>query len=210
VTFDLTGHPTRIAAVEALVGRTGWLTLQRLEIDSFEREEYLLFSAFDDQSRSLDQETCEKLFRCAGSVTPADAPAGAVAERLERDAERHVQATISRALEANNRYFQEERERLEKWAEDMVLAAQKELEDTGARLKLLNRQARQAVTAEEQAAAQRQIRELERQRRKQRQAIFDVEDQIEGQRDELIGALEQRLAQRTVVEPLFSMRWEVK
>ncbi len=52
---------TRIAAVEALTGCGGWLTLQRLSIDALEREEHLLFSAFADDGRTLDQETCEKL-----------------------------------------------------------------------------------------------------------------------------------------------------
>jgi hypothetical protein len=40
--------PTRSTVVENLKGKSGWLILQRLIIDSFEREEHLLFSAFDD------------------------------------------------------------------------------------------------------------------------------------------------------------------
>lgn len=47
VVFDITNHPVRIAMVENLKGKTGWLQLQRLVIDSFDREEYLLFSAID-------------------------------------------------------------------------------------------------------------------------------------------------------------------
>ncbi len=47
VTFDISHHPARIALVENLKGKAGWLHLQQLTIDSFEREEYLLFSGFD-------------------------------------------------------------------------------------------------------------------------------------------------------------------
>jgi hypothetical protein len=54
--------------VEALKGQSGWLNLQRLAIDSFDKEEYLLFSAFTNSGKSLDQETCERLFHCSATV----------------------------------------------------------------------------------------------------------------------------------------------
>ena len=61
IIFDVTSHPTRLHVIEALRGKTGYLTLTRLSIDSYEREEYLLFSGFDETGLSLDQETMEKL-----------------------------------------------------------------------------------------------------------------------------------------------------
>jgi hypothetical protein len=48
--------------------RSPYLALCRLAIESYEREEYLLFSGFDDEGASLDQETMEKLFGCSGQV----------------------------------------------------------------------------------------------------------------------------------------------
>jgi len=68
VRFDIADHSTRIAVVEQFKGRAGWLTLQQLRIDSFEREEYLLCFAFDDDGHGLDQETAERLFACHGQV----------------------------------------------------------------------------------------------------------------------------------------------
>ena len=68
IVFDVSHHPTRIHAVEALRGKSGYLTLTRLVVESYEREEYLLFSGFDEGGASLDQETMEKLFGCAGWV----------------------------------------------------------------------------------------------------------------------------------------------
>lgn len=209
VIFDISGRPTRIALVEAQTGRSGWLHLQRLVIDSFEREEYLLFSGFDDEGRALDQETMEKMFHCEAKAEPLPSLPFDVEARLAAEADRHAQATISRSLETNNRHFQEAREKLEKWADDMVLAAEKELKDTKERIKALTRQARLATTTEEQHALQKQIQELERQKRRQRQRIFDVEDEIMAKRDGLIEKLEKRMRQRTNVEPLFTIRWSV-
>jgi len=209
VTFDISGRPTRISLVEALKGRSGWLCLQRLVIDSFEREERLLFSGFDDDGRPLDQETSEKLFYCEATATPLDSIPSDAQERLRRQAERRVRAAVSRSLEENNRHFNEARERLEKWAEDMVIAAEKELKDTKERIKALNRRARFATTPEEQHAIQEQVRELEKKKRRQRQRIFDVEDEIMEKRDALIEALERRMTQRSSVAHLFTIRWSV-
>lgn len=209
VAFHISEHPAKISVVEELQGQAGWLFLQHLVIDSFEREEYLLFSGFVDHGQPLDQEVCEKLFSCRGSLGAQVEIAADIKGRLKAEAQRHAQATISRSLEENNRHFYEARERLEKWADDLVLASEKELKDTKEQIKVLNRQARLAPTLAEQHQVQEKIRELEKKKRRQRQRIFDLEDEIMEKRDGLIAALERRMAQRTAIDPLFTIRWQV-
>ncbi|GLI37760.1 DEAD/DEAH box helicase [Geobacter hydrogenophilus] len=206
--FDISDHPTKIAMVEALKGKSGVLTLERLTITSFDTEEHLLFSAFTDDGNPVDQEQCEKLFQCRAEIDPVE-DLRAFSGHLAAETERHAAATVSRALETSNRHFQEERDKLDKWADDLIVAAEKELKDTKARLKLLNRQARQAITTEEQMELQRQIVELEKKQRRQRQRIFEVEDQIIEKRDALIARLEQQMQQKTTRERLFTVQWTV-
>ena len=210
VVFDITTHATKLSMVEALKGQAGWLTLQHLTIDSFDREEYLLFSAITDSGQSLDQETCEKLFQCDGRVAPAPDWPEPMRERINDESQRHVAATIAKSLEANNTLFSEERERLENWADDMIFLAEKELGDIKAQIKALRRQSRLAPTLDEQDKLQQNIQELERQQRKKRQEIFEVEDEIAARRDQLIDALHRRMSQKSHVVPLFTIRWEVK
>ncbi len=210
VVFDVTHHPTRLHVVEALRGKSGYLTLHRVVIESYECEEYLLFSGFDDEGQPLDQETMDKMFNCPGEVLGECNVPGAVAERLAAEAERHTQATISRSLEANNRHFQQAREKLERWADDLILAAEKALRDTKEKIKVLQREARQATTLAEQHRIQEEIQKLEKLKRRQRQEIFKVEDDITEKRDALIQSLEKRLAQRTESETLFTIRWSVE
>ncbi len=50
---DKTLHPLGEHVVEALRGKRGLLTFTRLAVDFYEREEYLLFSDFDDGGVSL-------------------------------------------------------------------------------------------------------------------------------------------------------------
>jgi hypothetical protein len=210
IVFDVTHHPTRVHVIEALRSKSGYLTLTRLVVDSYEREEYLLFSGFDETGSSLDQETMEKLFGCAGRTDGINPLPASVMQRLAAEAERHAKATVSRSLERNSMHFNQAREKLEQWADDMVLSAEKALRDTKEQIKVLRRQARQATTLEEQHEIQEKIRKLERQQRRQRQDIFKAEDEIMEKRDALIESLERRLAQRTETETLFTIRWAVE
>jgi hypothetical protein len=195
--------------IEALRGKNGYLTLCRQVIDSFETEEYLLFSGFDDEGSSLDQETMDKLFQCFGRVDAGSHIPNALALRLAQESARHAEATVSRSLEANNRHFQQAREKLERWADDMVLASEKALRDTKEKIKVLQREARQAATMAEQHRIQEEIQKLEKVKRHQRQDIFKAEDEIIEKRDSLIESLERRLSQRTHNETLFTIRWSV-
>ena len=209
VHFDSRGHPTRIVATESLRDQSGFLTLLHLHIDAADGEDHLLLSGFTDDGTSLDHETMEKLFLLAGHTTPLAKLPESVEARLRAEGERHVLATIHRALDRGSRHFQEARERLERWAEDLILLVEKELTATKEQLKLLRRQARGAVTLEEQAEFQTRTQALERQQRRQRQEVFDREDEIAIRRDALIAQLEKRLSQTTSVETLFSIRWSV-
>lgn len=209
ITFDVTNHGTRLALVEALKGRRGALRLSHLKIESYDEEEYLLFSAIDEKGESLDQETCEKLFGCSGTASAQGALSPELANRLERESRRHADATISRSLEHNSRHFNEARDRLERWADDAVIAAEKAIKDTKEQIKALRRQSRQTETLSEQKEVLEKVQELERKQRRQRQQIFEVEDAIAEKRDRLIAQLETRLSQQTEHRELFTIRWRV-
>ena len=206
--LDYDKHGARVSVIEKLRGKSGWLTLARLEVTAFETTEALLFSGLTDDGQVLDQEACEKLMAipAAGKPTPLSST---VPEGLLANSQRAVAATIAQALEANQRLFNEERDKLERWADDKLLAAEEALKNTKARIAQLKRDARKAVTLQEQDGIQRELSELERKQRRLRQEIFAVEDEIIAKRDELIASLQQRLQEKTSNETLFSIRWQV-
>ncbi len=209
IVFNVSQHTKRLHVIEALRGKHGYLALTALAIESYEREEHLLFSAIDDQGLPLEQETCEKLFNCSAENAGSANISEPIIQRLAAEAQRHTKATISQSLEANNQHFNEAREKLEKWADDLVLAAEKALKDTKEHIKILQRQARLATHLDEQHDIQQKIQKLEKQQRRQRQEIFQAEDSIIEKRDTLIEALERRLTQKTEAERLFTIEWVV-
>jgi hypothetical protein len=209
VVFDITNNPTKISIIENLKGKSGWLTLNKLKIASFESEEYLLFSAMDDTGENLDQETIEKLFNCIGNDQEETTLPEPIRQRLSADSERHIKATITKNLEDNNKHLSEACIQLDKWAEDMEKAAAKEMDDTKRKIADIRRKVRLAPTMQEQAELQGELKKLESLRRRQQQKIFDVEDEIAEKRDSLVEQLTKRMAQRTATETLFTIRWIV-
>ncbi|MEA2117156.1 SNF2-related protein [Halovibrio sp. HP20-50] len=208
IIFDYSAHSSKISQVEKLVGKTGWLRLDRLQVTAFETTETLLFSGLTDDGQSLDQEVCEKLMAVEAQGKPQlldDKPPA----QLVANSERHINAAVADIFEANQRLFNEERDKLEKWAEDKLLAAEEALKNTKARIALLKRDARKASTLQEQSDIQQEIASLERQQRRQRRDIFAVEDEIIEQRDQLIDSLQQRLQETTETEMLFTLHWQV-
>lgn len=208
--FDPSQNPARSTLVENLKGQSGVLTLQKLIVDSFERQEYLLFSALTDEGRSLDPETCLKLMETWAifSEEPSK-PSPEIMQRLDAEAIRHKDGTIASSLETNNKYFQDARERLDQWADDKVLSVEQSLKNVKEQLKVANRESRMAITLEEQHACQEKINRLERQKKKQRQEIFDVEDEIDAKRKQLIQQLTKRMNQKVSVLPIFTIAWTV-
>ncbi len=206
--LDYDKYGSRISVIEQLRDKSGWLMLVRLAITAFETTETLIFSGCTDDGQLLDQDICEKLLNIPAHGKPTSLSIS-IPDTLESTSKRRVEATIAEALENNQRLFNAERDKLERWADDKLLSAEEALRNTKARIAQLKREARQASSLQEQDTIQRELSELERKQRRLRQEIFDVEDEIIAKRDELIASLQQRLQEKTETQTLFTLRWQI-
>lgn len=208
IIFDYSQHGTRISVLENLVGQSGWMILVHLRVSTVETAEELLFSGLSDNGKALDQDECEKLMGLNAVAKPLDG-AQSAPEILLNNSERYTSAKITQLLEANQKLFLEERDRLDRWADDKLRSAEEALRNTRAQISQLKRNSRNEVTLEEQGRIQKELIENERRLRRQRQEIFDVEDEIIEQRDALIDTLQQRMQEETETQTLFVVRWQV-
>lgn len=118
------------------------------------------------------------------------------------------QAAIQRDIsERNGRLFEAEAAKLEGWADDLKVGLEREIKELDRQIKEARRAATSALTLEDKLAGQKQIRALEAQRNDKRRSLFDVQDRVDTQRDELILAIEGKLVQSARVEQLFAIRW---
>src|SRR5690606_38994576 len=111
------------------------------------------------------------------------------------DAERLIHATLIRAAERSNARFRQIQQQINQWAEDKIKGAELELDAVKRELRAARRHAELAESLQQREEAERRVAELERRQRRQRQAIFELEDEIESQRAKLIADLKQRVAQ---------------
>jgi len=209
VRFDISRHPVKVSMIRSLKKKMGWLALYHLAIESIEPEDYLIFSAFDDQGKPLDQDQCEHLFYCRGTVKPLTELAEGMDQRLKQAAEKVITDLNQTSQDRGRQYFLEECEKLEKWSEDVVTAAESQMNEVKKQIKELTHQSRQLLSALEQHRLHRTIADLESRKRQLRKKIFEVEDEILLRRDDLIHVLEKRMARRVEVHRLFAIRWVV-
>lgn len=208
VVFDITNNPFKISVIEKLKGKQGYLKLLKLSIESFEKEEYMLFSGITEDGILIDQDICDKLFQCSGKIQNLNKEFISH-EKLCSEMKRLCEATISKVIDENNKYFREEQEKLQKWSDDLILTSEKQLDDVKGQIRDYTRKVRYAESTEEQHEYQAQIIELEKQKKQLRRRIFEVEDEVMERRDELIKELEQRLNQKVQKEELFTIGWEI-
>jgi ERCC4-related helicase len=208
--FDYTGNPLiRVAILENLVGKCGWLKLISLTICSFECEEILLFAAYTDDNQALDQEQCKRLFSLPAILNSKVDLEDDINQKLNSNALERKNELLKFLEEKNKNYFIDEAEKLSKWAEDIITAAETEIKKTKTRIRELNRILRTVSSPNEILELQKELQELEGRKRKQRQRVFEVEDEIEKKRDEIIGELEKRMNQNILQKELFTIRWKL-
>lgn len=210
ITFDLAAYPHRIAMLEDYVGKSGWISLHRLTIETFEEVDHLLFVVHDSEGEQLGQEVGEKLF-----LLPASIDKGVYQECPHQD---YVEAIIrsrtgellQQAEYSNHGYFNEELDKLDRWAEDLKNGLELELKKIDKDIRELSRQSKQMVSLQEKLEFQKQKATLEKRRTKKRHELYNSQDEIDKKRDTLIKQIEKQMQDTSHhVEELFRAEWRL-
>ena len=199
--FDYTNYEGKISAIEKLVGKKGWMEVERLSVDTFEKEEFLLLSALKDDGTVVDSEVVHKLFSL-----PAEVKATTPNERfnLQDLRQSYISKILSEVEKRAGSFYETRVQQIESWSEDLKLSLEREIRDIDKEIKETRRFAQIAKTLEEKLNHQRQIRVLEGKRNTKRKKLFEEQDRIEQERDKLIDRLEGDLKPKTNCKPLFT------
>ena len=209
VTFNYSGHPTRLSVVEGLAGRSGWLNLTQLSIESLDKEDHLIFNGFSDDGQPLDQEICEKLFSVAGTAVGEVSISDDVLHRLHGTYEQSKAQILGEVAERNGSYFDQEMEKLEKWADDLKEGLEFELKELDKEIKALKKEAKTIADLDAKVEAHRNAKDLEKKRNQKRRDLFEAQDGVEEKKEGLISTVEQKLRQAITDSELFTLRWRV-
>jgi DNA repair exonuclease SbcCD ATPase subunit len=162
-----------------------------------------------DDGESLDSETTEKLLNVAGSAGgTADVPAD-VSERLSAEYACAQTALLDEAKNRNLEFFEQEIEKLDRWADDLKEGVEREIRELEVEIRAVKKESRQSATLEQKLATQRQVKELEKKLKDKRKHRDEAQDEIETRKDTLIEEIEAQLQQRLDTKELFTIRWRV-
>jgi SNF2 family DNA or RNA helicase len=225
VCFDYSAHTAKVIVIEPLIGCRGTLTLQKFSIASLEcSEDYLLFTALDNNGTAIPAETAQKLMQLPGflrqeSEEPAfinSAASNTLSEAkdeqlYQRNAilEAARQGVEKNVNDRNLSFFEQEVNKLDDWADDLKEGLEQSIKEMDKEIKHVRREAKIAPTLEEKLGLQKQQRELESQRNRSRKELFDKQDEVDERRESLIESLEGKLNKQTSTENLFTIQWSV-
>jgi adenine-specific DNA-methyltransferase len=207
--FNYGRHNGKVSQLEPFIGKAGWLTLSLFSIESLEQaEDHLIFAASTDEGEILAEELAARLFTLPGSVVKhIQSPPPALLETHLQQRRTAIQRDVS---ERNARFFAAEADKLDGWADDLKAGLEREIKEIDRQIKEVRRATSTALTLEEKLAGQKQIKALESQRNQKRRSLFEAQDEVDRQRDELIAQIEGKLQQRVESDQMFMIRWKIE
>lgn len=209
VTFRHTGSGKKIAVLEPLLGKGGWLICSRLTMNALETEDQLVLSGITDQGEALEEAQCRRLFDLPASQGANCEIPVAPAAALDGDQLHRRQALLEEMTNRNGRWFEDEIEKLDRWAEDRRASLKAELAELDDSLKEAKKAARLDPTLPEKLERQRAARALETKREEAWRAYDQASQEIDRQKDSLLDQVSQRLAQQVDQERLFTLSWKM-
>jgi hypothetical protein len=206
--FNLKTSGKRIATLESLPVRSGWLTCSRFTISGFETEDHILLAGVLDSGQTLDPSACKRLFDLAAEpgqpllLEPPDALAAELSKEQHR--------VLGALEERNGKWLDSEVEKLDRWTEDLKFGLEQEIKDLDKEIREARREAVAAAGLQHKLEHQRRIKELTASRNQRRKDLFIAQDEVEARRETLIADIEVKLKQKQESTQLFTIRWRLE
>ncbi len=206
IAFDYTNHLSKISVIEPLVGQSGWLEVSKLTVSAVEVDEFLLLVGRTDHNSVLDDEICRKLLSLPAVLGSEVTKKPDLSDLREAE----VAVRLGEIDTRNAKFFDEEILKLDRWSEDLKLSLEHEIKELDKHIREFRRSAALSQSLQDKLAHQKQLRDLEKRRNGKRRELFDAQDAIDQQREDLIGKIEKQLKHRSDTQPLFTIRWRLQ
>jgi len=177
-----------------------------MRVKAFEFEDYIIVSGITSDGKELDADQTRRLFNLPALVKSCPQIRS---KKLETVYDRRKNELLGNISERNAVFFEEEMDKLTRWAEDKRKSLKAKLKDYDDQVTELKRQARSAPNLPEKLSIQKKIRTLDTKRDEAWKQYDEAAREIEQQKDTLIDRVEARLHQEIEEEPLFTIQWRL-
>lgn len=214
VTLSYGAHGRKISTLQPFIGLSGWLTVSRLAVNSFENEEHLLLAGISSEDDLLDEDLCHKLLtlpatremRLSGASRPPR-PDPETQTKLDTALSDLTARRLAEVDRRNGRHFDEQVGKLDRWAEDLKLGLEREIKDLDAEIRSARKESGLSASLAGKLEWQKKLRALEQERTRKRRELFESQDGIDARRDDLIRQIEGQMKQTHRTDPVLTMHW---
>lgn len=210
VEFNYTQTEGHTKLLEELIGQSGVMRVEKVSIDSFEQEDHLIVACQTEEGDWVYPEIAERMLMLPAHLLSPAPIENAVVVCLSERVEEMNQEILSSSSDRNNRFFDEEMEKLDSWADDMKLALEREISDLDQEIRLRKSEAKKISRLEEKVKAQRIIKDLERKRIEKRRNLYIAQDEIDEKKEALLNKIEKMLKQKVERTCLFMIKWKLR
>lgn len=200
----------RLADVEPLRGKQGWMAVSKLRIETpAVTREHLVVSAIADDGTDVHSDTVQRLLRVPaedrGAFTQAALPDDV--KTLEEERRRGL---LEEAEQQNADWLDEESEKLDAYAADLERAFEAEVKALEAEIRDAKKALRGSkLPMADKVAEKRRIGTLEAKRDKMKAEFFDRRAAIRAEVEAMLDQIQENLKIQPTLTPLFTIRWEV-
>lgn len=206
--FDYANFPEKISLLEQYQGKSGWLRLDKISVESnAESQESLVFTVCDEQGNVLDKEFAQKLFWLSADLqTSVPNPPLVFADlaKVQIDQEK------DRIKAENEALLKAESLRINAWAKDQMQAAEDLISELKEAMRSKEKELVLIDNIEQQIQLQEEIAALRKQLRKARNELDNVQDEIAEQELQLLKALKGKIHQTMQESLVFEIFWQIR
>lgn len=207
IKFQFTKSGKKMSVLNPYLGQSGWLVCSKFSVQSFEEEDRILLAAVSEDGSVLDEDACKRLFDLPAEVGETVLPVAVPA--LETQLQTLQDRVLAEVDQRNNKWLDQETEKLDRWSEDLKFALDQEIKDLDQQIREAKRASTVAATLADKLAHQKTLKMLQSTRNEKRKDLFVAQDEVEARRDALIAGIEARLSRGHQSESIFTVRWRL-
>jgi SNF2 family DNA or RNA helicase len=210
LTFEYSASGKRVAALDALAGKSGWLMCSHFSVNALEMEDHLILSGFTEEGFTLEANQMQRFFDLpATQGSEISIPVEKESQLAELQA-RAQKALLEEVNQRNANWFGIEIDKLDRWAQDRRTSLKVELDELDEAIKETRKAARLAPNLPEKLEKQQALRKLETRRDEAWRNYDHATKELDRQKDNVLDDISKRLEQNTEAKSLFMIRWKLK
>ncbi len=198
--------------LKSLIGQSGELVLEKMILKTANQTiEHLLPAACTITGETLHPDTIDRLLELPVEDKTCEVleTSQVLTTLLDNQLKALDADCVNAAAKDNERYYDEETEKLERWAEDRRIALDIRIKQLDQEIKEARKASRQLPTLKEKMEAKKILKQRERERDNLMLDYHEEKKKIEAEEDRLLADIEVALEMSQHRERLFAIRWQL-